>query len=44
MENKINKLLLESIDRDIEIILDDQVGIKFSIDSYVRGFHVYKNV
>ena len=44
MEKKMNKLLLESIDRDIEIILDNQVEIKFSFDSYVRGFYVYKDV
>ena len=28
----------------IEIILDNQVEIKFSFDSYVRGFYVYKDV
>ena len=44
MENKMNKLLLESIDRDIEIIMDDQVEIKFSFDSSVRVFHVCKDV
>ena len=44
MEKKVNKLLLESIDRDIEIILDNQVEIKFSFDSYKRGFHIYKDV
>ena len=43
-KKKMNKLLLESIDRDIEIILDNQVEIKFSFDSYVRGFYVYKDV
>ena len=43
-KKKMNKLLLESIDRDIEIILDNQVEIKFSFDSYERGFHIYKDV
>ena len=43
-KKKMNKLLLESIDRDIEIILDNQVEIKFSFDSYKRGFHIYKDV
>ena len=28
----------------IEIILDNQVEIKFSFDSYKRGFHIYKDV
>ena len=31
MENKFNKLLLESIDRDIEIILDKQVETNFPL-------------
>ena len=44
MENKSNKLLLESIDRDIEIILDNQVKIKLYFDSHVRGFYVYKDL
>ena len=44
MENKIDKLLLESIDRDIDIILDNQVEIKFSFDLYGLCFHVYKDV
>ena len=44
MENKIDKLLLQSIDRDIEIILDNQIEIKFSFDLYELCFHVYKDV
>ena len=44
MENKIGKLLLEPIDRDIEIILDNQVEIKFPFDLYGLCFHVYKDV
>ena len=44
MENKINKLFLESINQNIETILDNQIKIKLFFDSYVRGFHVYKDV
>ena len=44
MENKISKLLLESIDWNIEIVLDNIAEIKFSSDSYVRDFHVYIDV
>ena len=44
MENKTNKLLLKLIDRDIELILDNQAEIKFSFDLYVDGFQDYKDV
>ena len=36
--------MLESIDQDIEIIMDNQIEIIFSFHSYVHGFHVYKDV
>ena len=41
---KNEKLLLESINQDIEVILDNQIEITFSFHSYVHGFHVYKDV
>ena len=44
MENKIDKLLLDSSGRRTEIILDNQVEAKFAFDLHVRGFHVYKDV
>ena len=33
-----------SIDKDIEIIIDNQSATKFFLDSYVCSFHIYKEV
>lgn len=36
-------MFLASIDQEIEIIIDNQSSTKFSFDSYVCGFYVYKD-